>query len=268
MAMSAYVTKVALAAAALALMHAASAQPPASGDAPSASSSRDLHGMWEPTRFHVLTDAPLNAAGEALVQRNRAAMDSGRIMHTAWTSCRPGAISSMTMPRELIMIMQTPREVVILYEMPRMIRRIELDGTHPNDIEPSYVGHSVGRWEGDTLVVESIGFNGYGELDAHGKPTSTRLRTVERFTKSADGERLDIEITIDDPEYYTEPFTIHRSWRRAEARHQHEYDCMENPRQEDFANAYYVHDRYRPTCMRVQGEGMEPSRMVCRREEQ
>lgn len=266
--MSKGLTKHAATAIAIALIQTASVQAQSSSDEAS-NARRDLHGMWEPVGFHVLIpDTPLNAAGKALVEQNRAAMDSGRIMHTAWTTCRPGAVSSMTMPRELIMVMQTSDELVILYEMPRMIRRIQFNAEHPADLEPSYVGHSVGRWEGDTLVVESVGFNGFAELDAHGQPTSSQLRTVEKISKSTDGERIDIEITLIDPEFYSEPFTIQRSWQRAEGRHQHEYDCIENPREEDFHNAYYVHDRYRPTCMRVQGEGMEPSRMVCRHEGQ
>jgi len=74
-----------------------------------------------------------------------------------------------------------------------------------------------------------------------------------------------MEVAITDPEYYERPFTIKRSWKRSDARHPFEFDCMENPRQEDFENAYYVRDRYRPTCMRVEGEGLEPSKVVCKR---
>jgi hypothetical protein len=85
------------------------------------------------------------------------------------------------------------------------------------------------------------------------------------MTRSADGSSLDMEVTITDPEYYERPFTIKRSWKRSDARHPFEFDCMENPRQEDFENAYYVRDRYRPTCMRVEGEGLEPSKVVCKR---
>jgi hypothetical protein len=140
-----------------------------------------------------------------------------------------------------------------------------MNATHPNNLEPSYVGDSVGRWEGNTLVVDTLGFNGYAELDARGQPTSPRLHTVERMTRSADGSSLDMEVTITDPEYYERPFTIKRSWKRSDARHPFEFDCMENPRQEDFENAYYVRDRYRPTCMRVEGEGLEPSKVVCKR---
>jgi hypothetical protein len=129
------------------------------------------------------------------------------------------------------------------------------------------VGDSIGRWEGGTLVVDTTGFNGFAELDARGQPTGPKLHTVERFTLSADGTSIDIEVTITDPEYYERPFTIKRSWKKSASRHPFEYDCMENPRQEDFENAYYVRERYRPVCMRVEGEGMALSRMVCRRPE-
>ena len=115
-------------------------------------------------------------------------------------------------------------------------------------------------------MVDTLGFNGYAELDARGQPTSPRLHTIERMTRSADGSSLDMEVTITDPEYYERPFTIKRSWKRSDARHPFEFDCMENPRQEDFENAYYVRDRYRPTCMRVEGEGLALSKVVCRRE--
>ncbi len=221
-------------------------------------------GMWEPKTFGIMVpEAPLSPAGSELVDRGAAAMRNGQIMHTAWTSCRPGAVSTMTMPREKILILQSAEEITILFEMPRMVRRVRMNAAHPDNLDPSYVGDSVGRWEDKTLVVDTLGFNGYAELDARGQPTSPRLHTVERMTPSSDGNSLDMEVTITDPEYYDRPFTIKRSWKRSEARHPFEFDCMENPRQEDFENAYYVRDRYRPTCMRVEGEGLEPSKIVC-----
>ena len=149
-----------------------------------------------------------------------------------------------------------------------MARRVRMNATHPQDLPPSYVGDSIGHWEGNTLVIDTVGFNGYAELDARGQPTSPALHTVERLTPSADGSGIDIEVTITDPEYYDGPFTIKRAWNKSSAAHPLEYDCMENPRQEDFENAYYVRDRYQPTCMRVKGDGMELSRVVCRRPEE
>lgn len=225
-----------------------------------------LSGMWEPRTFGIMVpEATLSQAGKALVDKSSAAMAAGNIMHTAWTSCRPGAVSTMTMPREKIVVLQSADEVTILYEMPRMTRRVRMGGTHPTDLAPSYVGDSVGHWEGRTLVVDSLGFNGYAELDARGQPTSPALHTVERFTPAADGSGIDIEVTITDPAYYEKPFTIKRSWKKSPARHPFEYDCMENPRQEDFEHAYYVREEYKPTCMRVEGEGMALSKVVCQR---
>jgi hypothetical protein len=241
----------------------------AAADAAGIAVTSRLSGMWEPATFGFMVQgAPLSAAGQAVVDRNAAAMAGGSIMHTAWTSCRPGAVSTMTMPREKILVLQSEDEITILYEMPRMTRRVRMNVGHPEELPPSYVGDSVGHWEGNTLVIDSRGFNGYAELDARGQPTSAALHTVERLTLSEDGSGISIEVTITDPEYYEKPFTIKRSWKRSSARHPFEYDCMENPRQEDFEKAYYVRDRYRPTCMRVEGEGEELSRMVCRRPEE
>jgi hypothetical protein len=250
------------------LLPAAGSPAPAKAAAPAAKPvpadfQPRLAGMFEPKIFGMMVpEARFNPAGQAILDRNQKEMAGGRIMHTAWTSCRPGAISTMTMPRERILVLESPDEVTILYEMPRMVRRFPIGTERPANVEPSYVGHSVAHWEGDTLVVDTIGFNGYGELGAFGQPTSPQLHTVERFTRGEDGS-IDIEVTLTDPEYYAEPFTFKRSWKQLEARHMHEYDCMENPREEDFAHAYYVRDHYQPVCARVAGKGMELSKMVC-----
>ncbi|HSG33321.1 MAG TPA: hypothetical protein VLA37_02220, partial [Sphingomonadaceae bacterium] len=183
------------------------------------------------------------------------------------TSCRPGAANAMVMTMNTIAILQTDDEVTLLYEEPRMNRRIRLGAEHPADLEPSYLGDSVGHWEGDTLVVDTIGYNGRFELDTYAIPAGTRMHTIERFTKSADGKRIAIQITFDDPEFYSEPFSVERSWKLSEKRHQFDYDCMENPREEEFANTYFVQDIYRPTCIRYAGEGFELSRIVCTKPE-
>jgi hypothetical protein len=90
---------------------------------------------------------------------------------------------------------------------PHTFRIVYMDGrSHPQNLEPSYYGHSIGWWEGDTLVVESTGYNERFWLDRRGLPHTEKLRTLERFTRlSAVGMKY--EVTVDDPDVYTRPWT-------------------------------------------------------------
>jgi hypothetical protein len=110
---------------------------------------------------------------------------------------------------EPIKIVQAPRETMILYEVGNMHRQIFTDGrTLPKEFDfPAFLGYSVGRWEGDTFVVETAGFNDRTTLDGAGHPHSEALRLTERFHRRDFGH-LDWEMTFDDPVMYTKPFTI------------------------------------------------------------
>ena len=90
---------------------------------------------------------------------------------------------------------------------PHTFRTIYMDGrSHPKDLVPSYYGHSIGRWEGDTLVVDSVGFNESFWWDRRGLPTTEQLHFVERFTR-IDARNMRYEFTVDDPGAYTKPFS-------------------------------------------------------------
>lgn len=230
--------------------------------------ARKLTGMWEVERFiFLIPNTPMLPVAKELYEKQIAAMNNGQILYTAWTSCRPGAPSSMVMPMNTVAVIEGENDITFSFEEPRMTRRIRVNAQHPADLQPSYMGDSVGHWEGDTLVIDTIGFNGQFQLDSFGLPTSSKLQTIERLTKSADGKRVAIETTFEDPEYYSAPFTIERAWVPHGDGHQFEYDCSENPRAEEFAHTYFVKDLYRPTCIRYEGEGLEPSRILCRRPE-
>ena len=110
---------------------------------------------------------------------------------------------------EPIKIVQAPRLTLVLYEVGGDHRQIYSDGrTLPWEFNlPAYYGYSVGRWERDTFVVETAGFNDKTPLDALGHPHSDRLRVVERFRRRDFGH-LDVEMTFDDPAMYTRPFTV------------------------------------------------------------
>jgi hypothetical protein len=115
-------------------------------------------------------------------------------------------LTSHPFPRKII---QTPGEVVMIYEASgTTVREIFLDGRPlpPADAQPWWNGYSIGRWEGDTLVVETAGFLDEGWLDVRGSPLTSAGRLIERYRRPTFGS-LEIEVTIDDPKAYTKPFT-------------------------------------------------------------
>jgi hypothetical protein len=109
----------------------------------------------------------------------------------------------------LTQIVQTPGLIVILYESPNSPHRMVFtDGRPlPKDPNPTYLGYSVGRWEGDTLVIESSGFSDRTWLDSAGHPQTESLKITERLRRRDFGH-LDFQMTIDDPKVFTKPFTI------------------------------------------------------------
>jgi hypothetical protein len=105
-------------------------------------------------------------------------------------------------------IVQTPVELVVLYETDNARRQIYIDGRKlPADPNPTWLGYSIGRWEGDTLVVDSAGFTDKMWIDTMGHPTSDALHVQERFHRRDFGH-MDLQITVDDPKMYTKPFTF------------------------------------------------------------
>ncbi len=124
-------------------------------------------------------------------------------------SCVPVGMPINGLVSEPNKIIQSPAAIVILYESDGSHRQIVTDGrTLPKEIaQPSWLGYSAGRWERDTLVVESTGFNDKTSLDILGHPHSEALRVVERYHRRDFGH-LDVEMTFDDSQMYTKPFTI------------------------------------------------------------
>jgi len=105
-------------------------------------------------------------------------------------------------------IVEMPGLTIVLYESRTIFRQIFTDGrSFPSDMNPAWQGYSVGRWEGDTFVVETKGFNDKGWLDTNGHPVTDALHVIERYTRKDFGH-MDVAITIDDPKAYTRPWTV------------------------------------------------------------
>jgi hypothetical protein len=131
-------------------------------------------------------------------------------------------------PRKFI---QTPREIVILYEASSERREILTDGRPlpADDPQPWFNGYSVGRWEGDTLVVETVQFRDNGWLDINGSPLTDVGKITERFRRPTFG-RMEIDVTIEDKKAYTKPFTVRVNQQLMLDEELIEFVCLENQR--------------------------------------
>jgi hypothetical protein len=112
---------------------------------------------------------------------------------------------TLAAPRKII---QAPGVIAILFESYHQYRQILMDGRPlPEPSQPSYQGYSIGRWEGDTLVVETNGVNDLGWLDMNGHPQTETTHFTERLTRRNFGH-IDLQLTIDDPKAYSKPWTV------------------------------------------------------------
>jgi hypothetical protein len=131
-------------------------------------------------------------------------------------------------PRKFV---QTPGLIVILYEASSGVRQIFTDGRKlpTNDPQPWWYGYSVGKWEGDTLVVQTTGFRDGGWLDIVGTPLTDAATLTERFRRVSYG-RMQIDVTVDDPKAYTKPWTVRVNQQLMPDSELIEFICLENQR--------------------------------------
>lgn len=191
----------------------------------------DFWGVWQPGDIYLIEDielaleaqgkkVPINAAGTALMKSRLSREDPE-------ANCLPTGV-----PRQAPYpwrILQHPTHIFFLFEGNiHSYRQIFMDGrAHPEDPNPTWYGDSVGYWDGDTLVIDTVGFNDRFWFDFVGHPHSEELRTIERYTRT-NYTTLVEEVTIIDPVYYTEPFTIRSIHTLREGFELMEYICQEN----------------------------------------
>lgn len=146
------------------------------------------------------------------------------------TRCKPsGGPRQFLTPYgvEFVELQEQQRMFIMDIGGPHTFRVIYMDGrAHPKDLDPSYYGHSTGRWEGDTLIVDTVGFN-EGFWFSRGIPHTDRLRMIEKFTR-ADMNNTKYEVTIDDPGAYTQPWTAGFTLSWDTGLELFEYVCQDN----------------------------------------
>jgi hypothetical protein len=197
------------------------AQTPA---APS-SDPQNISGIWFGTGYYEPAsmlfrpmeggEPPYTPAGLAEATRRMAADKAGHPIAHSVCAVNNFPLAANGAPFQVI---QAPGRIYSVAESNHDARIVYLDRNHPAHVTPTYRGDSVGHWEGDTLVIDTVGFRPNIWLDSKGTPASGDLHVIERFKKTNEGKVLDAIITFDDPQMYTHPWSIHRRflWRPAE----------------------------------------------------
>jgi hypothetical protein len=131
----------------------------------------------------------------------------GIIRVTPSSGCYPGGTPGQMTFNEPLFMAQTPEKVTLLYQRNHEVRHIYMNVPHSKNPKPSWFGESVGHYEGDELVVDTIGFNEQSELDNWGTPHSDALHVTERYKMTNEGKTLRVTFTIDDPKAFNKPWS-------------------------------------------------------------
>ena len=195
----------------------------------------DLSGIWEPPSVKYLLniaadlkpgEVPLQPWAEKLLQERIATHGKDH----PGARCLPSGIPEKLSVPDGVKIVQTPEAMIFMWDSRTIFRQVFTDGrSFPKDPQPAWMGYSIGRWDGDTFVVETIGQNGKTWLDMRGHPATEALRVTERYTRPTIG-RMNITVTIDDPKAYTRPWDVRLTWQLLPDVELIESICEENNR--------------------------------------
>jgi len=194
----------------------------------------DLSGIWEPNGNRFLRDIAVDLKpGDVPFQpwAKKVADERADGSHSREdpdANCLPQGVPRLAAAPAPWKIVQTDDLIVIVHEAFSLWRQIFMDGRKLGDtFNPTWLGYSSGHWEGNTLVVDTRGFNGRAWLDQVGKPTTDKLHVIERYTRKDYGH-MDLEITIDDPGAYTKPWTVKQDVHLLNGTELLEFICNEN----------------------------------------
>lgn len=213
---------------------AQAALPPRPAQALALAAVPDLAGVWYVSEYrkNILPneDPPFQPWAEALFKKRQieaAQADPDKGPDPTPRCIPPGIPRTMLQPFPWE-IVQARDRVIMIFEYQSLVRQIFTDGRgHPKDLDPTYMGNSIGRYEGDTLVVDAVGFNDKTWLDPKGLPHSDALHVVERIRR-ADHNTLVDDYTIDDPKAYTKTWTAQKTFTLKPDWQIQEYVCAEN----------------------------------------
>ena len=188
-------------------------------------------GVWTPSGFGITT--PLLATEKTPYQPWAKALYEYRQANELepHTRCKPSGFSRQFMTPYGVEFVEVPEmQRVYIFDIggPHTFRTIYMDGrAHPEKLTPSYYGHSTGRWDGDTLVVDTVGYNEAFWMDRRGMPHTEKLHTIERFTRTS-MQQIRYEVTVEDPGVYTAPWSSGMTLGWNDGQELFEYICQQS----------------------------------------
>jgi len=195
----------------------------------------DLKGALDPTYFGVTfegdyTSPILKPSAAEEVRRHTEAARAGKPIATPQEVCEPSGVPNvMTLPAP-IQILQQPEKLVLLYQRDHQVRHITMNTHHSDHLTPSWYGESVGHYEGDVLVIDTVGMNAKTPVDIFGTPHSEALHVVERLRLINNGRQMEVVFTVDDPNSFTSEWSGRILYNRSNVMSLEEEVCAENDR--------------------------------------
>ena len=206
------------------------------GSAPPNPDPKDFQGVWWLKGYEYMlgpapgVEPPLKPAYMEILKRRIRAKNRGVPETDTSTQCYPHGMPRLMESPYPIEIVQTPGRVTILHEVAHEVRRFYLNQQQPKDVKLSFLGHSVAHWEGDTLVVDTVGIDGRSFIDDEGSSHSDKEHIVERFHKIDGGRQLQVDTTVEDPVTLEHPYSYSRFFQWRPDVRPSEYICEENNR--------------------------------------
>src|SRR6516225_9058599 len=202
-------------------------------------------GTPQPTyRIADLTNPNLKPWVKERMKKDNDEVLAGKIGFTPRSSCRPAGVPGfMSYGRFTpVFFIQSPTEVLIVFESDQQIRRVYLDVPHSENPQPSWYGESVGHYDGDTLVIDTVGLNDKTFVDNFRTPHTEKLHVVERWKVIEDGKVLEVRFTVDDPDAFYEPWSAIQRYGR-----------VQQPLREDICaeNNQHLFDYHIPVTSRI-----------------
>jgi len=171
----------------------------------------------QPTyRIADLTNPNLKPWVKEHMKKDNEEVLAGKVAFTARSSCMPAGVPGFMAFGGLnpVYFLQTPKQVWMIYSGDAQVRRIYLDVPHSANPRPSWYGESVGHYEGDTLVIDTVGLSAKTVVDPYRTPHTEKLHVVERWKMAEDRQAMDVTFTVEDADTFNEPWSGTRRYRR------------------------------------------------------